>query len=146
MQKKFIKVASIIIALAMVVTLLIVFCFQSLLTYQDGRERLNYLMDDIERHLMENEEQIAQLKQTTNEDYLARTRAFAYMIQEDPTILESEQELKKIMTLLDVDELHVIDENGIIRWGTVSDYFGFDMSGSEQTVPFMELLDRKSVV
>ena len=140
MQKKFIKVASIIIALAMVVTLLIVFCFQSLLTYQDGRERLDYLMDDIERHLMENEEQIAQLKQTTNEDYLARTRAFAYMIQEDPTILESEQELKRIMTLLDVDELHVIDENGIIRWGTVSDYFGFDMSGSEQTVPFMELL------
>ena len=140
MQKKFIKVASIIIALAMVVTLLIVFCFQSLLSYQDGRERLDYLMDDIERHLMENEEQIAQLKQTTNEDYLARTRAFAYMIQEDPTILESEQELNRIMTLLDVDELHVIDENGIIRWGTVSDYFGFDMSGSEQTVPFMELL------
>ncbi|MBR2132922.1 MAG: hypothetical protein IJ955_10400, partial [Oscillospiraceae bacterium] len=78
------------------------------------------------------------------EDYLARTRAFAFMIAEDPSILTSESKLKEIMTLLDVDELHVTDEKGVIQWGTVPGYFGFDMATSDQTAPFMTLLTDKN--
>ena len=145
MQKKFIKMASIIISVAMVIALFIVFAFQNLTAYNTSRERLDYLLDSVERDLLANEEQIKQLKLSTGEDYLARTRAFAFMIAEDPSILTSESKLKEIMTLLDVDELHVTDEKGVIQWGTVPGYFGFDMATSDQTAPFMTLLTDKNV-
>lgn len=144
MQKKFIKMASIIISVAMVIALFIVFAFQNLTAYNTSRERLDYLLDSVERDLLANEEQIKQLKLSTGEDYLARTRAFAFMIAEDPSILTSESKLKEIMTLLDVDELHVTDEKGVIQWGTVPGYFGFDMATSDQTAPFMTLLTDKN--
>lgn len=145
MQKKFIKAASIIIAAAMIVTLMIVFVFQTSISHVNGRDQLDYLLDDIEQCLLDNEEQIEQLKESTGEDYLARARAFAYMIEENPNILTSSQKLNEIMTLLDVDELHVTDEDGVIRWGTVSAYYGFDMATSDQTLPFMALLADKSM-
>ncbi len=144
MQKKFIQMAAVIISIAMVIALVIVFSFQNLTAYRTSRERLDYLLDSVERDLLANEEQIQQLKLSTGEDYLARTRAFAFMIAEDPSILTSETKLNEIMTLLDVDELHVTDENGIIRWGTVPGYFGFDMATSDQTSPFMVLLNDKN--
>lgn len=144
MQKKFIKSAAVVISIAMVVALFIVFAFQNLVAYGTARDRLDYLLDSVERSLLANEAQIEQLKLSTGEDYLARTRAFAFMIAEDPSILTSEQKLNEIMTLLDVDELHVTDEQGVIRWGTVPGYFGFDMATSDQTVPFMPLLKDKN--
>ena len=144
MQKKFIKSAAVVISIAMVIALFIVFAFQNLVAYSTARDRLDYLLDSVERSLLANEAQIEQLKLSTGEDYLARTRAFAFMIAEDPSILTSEQKLNEIMTLLDVDELHVTDEQGVIRWGTVPGYFGFDMATSDQTVPFMPLLKDKN--
>ena len=144
MQKKFIKSAAVVISIAMVIALFIVFAFRNLVAYGTARDRLDYLLDSVERSLLANEAQIEQLKLSTGEDYLARTRAFAFMIAEDPSILTSEQKLNEIMTLLDVDELHVTDEQGVIRWGTVPGYFGFDMATSDQTVPFMPLLKDKN--
>ncbi|MBR2895305.1 MAG: hypothetical protein IKC03_06575, partial [Oscillospiraceae bacterium] len=144
MQKKFIQMASIVISIAMVIALFVVFAFQNLTAYKTSRERLDYLLDNVERDLLANEEQIKQLKLSTGEDYLARTRAFAFMIAQDPSILTSESKMNEIMTLLDVDELHVTDESGIIRWGTVPGYFGFDMATSDQTAPFMTLLTDKN--
>ena len=144
MQKKFIKIAAIIISVAMAVALLVVFAFQNLTAYGNAREKLDSLLDRVEQSMVDNEAQIAQLIISTGEDYLARTHAFSFMIAQDPSILESEATLNQIMTMLDVDELHVTDEKGIIRWGTVPGYFGFDMSTSEQTIPFMALLKDKN--
>ena len=144
MQRKFIKATSLIIALAMLITLAIMFLFQTLSAYQNSNDRLDYLLNDIEECLIQNEQDIAQLTQTTGEDYLARARAFAYMIDADERILTSTQALKDIMELLDVDELHVTDEDGIIQWGTVPGYFGFDMAASDQTLPFMAILEDSS--
>ena len=117
MQKKFIKSTAIVISVAMVFALIVVFIFQNLVAYNTARERLDYLLDSVERSLLANDEEIKQLTISTGEDYLARTRAFAFMIAEDPSILNSEEKLNEIMTLLDVDELHVTDEKGVIRWG-----------------------------
>ncbi len=43
--------------------------------------------------------------------------------------------------LLNVDELHVIDENGIIVSGSISKYVGIDMDDHEQTRAFLTLLE-----
>lgn len=44
-----------------------------------------------------------------------------------------------------VNELHIIDENGIITSSTIEDYIGFDMKSGEQSNAFMVILDDPSV-
>lgn len=50
-------------------------------------------------------------------------------------------EMQYLAKLLNVDELHVIDENGFIVAASVSRYVGFDMSKHEQTRPFLAMLE-----
>lgn len=51
------------------------------------------------------------------------------------------EELQYLAKLLNVDEIHVIDENGIIVSASVERYIGLDMSKHPQTQEFMPLLD-----
>lgn len=53
-------------------------------------------------------------------------------------------ELQRILDQLDVDELHVTDGDGFIRWTTVPAYQGFDMASSEQSSAFLPMLTDKS--
>ena len=145
MQKKFIKAASFIITLSMIATIVVVFAFQTLNVQKDSENRLAYLLTTVEQRLQENDAEIENLKQSTSEDFLTRARAFAYMIHLNPTIIHSANDLNRIKELLDVDELHVIDENGIIQQGTVAEYIGFDMSTSDQTRPFMDIITNPSM-
>jgi len=145
MQKKFIRATSIIIVIAMAVTLLVVFNFQTVTSYNNADEDLQNLLYNAGTKINENNIEIEQLKQSTGEDYLVRARAFSNMIAQNPRILNSRKRMEKIKKLLDVDELHVTDEKGIIRWGTVPGYFGFDMSTSDQASEFMPIIEDKSV-
>ena len=50
-------------------------------------------------------------------------------------------QMQYLARLLNVDELHVIDENGIIVSGSISKYVGIDMDDHEQTRAFLALLE-----
>lgn len=145
MQKKFIKRASYIIAAAMVLTLVVVFCFQTFIAYQTTDNSLNELLDSVESLLEQNSREIEQLKASSADDYLVRAQAFAALIAADPSILDSSSQLHSIMRLLNVDELDVIDEDGVIRWSTEPDYIGFDMDSSDQSRPFLDILQNPSL-
>lgn len=102
------------------------------------------LIDVIEK-LTTNEIDTAELTEQLNSDYIAKADAFAEMIKLDTSILNDSKRLNDIAAMLDVDELHVTDEKGVIYWGTVPDYYGFDFSSSEQTKPFLPILTDSSV-
>lgn len=144
MQKKFIKITGIIISLAMLITILVAFFLQTFSAGKDARESLAGLLVEVETRIAENDRSIDELKKSLGEDYLARTRAFAYMIAQKPELLESSAELERIKNMLDVDELHVTDEKGVILWGTVPDYIHFDMGAADQTAEFVPILKDKS--
>lgn len=44
-----------------------------------------------------------------------------------------------------VNELHVIDDKGIITHSTISEYIGFDMNSGEQSAAFMVILDDPTI-
>ena len=87
-------------------------------------------LGQISQTIDNNEVELQNLKESLSEDYLTRAYAFAYIIQQNPSVLESQQEMERIAELLNVDELHVIDENGIpfrrkylqILWHGLSHY------------------------
>ncbi|MGN0587044.1 MAG: methyl-accepting chemotaxis protein [Oscillospiraceae bacterium] len=100
---------------------------------------------DIVGKLAANEIATAELTEELNSDYIAKADAFAEMIRLDPSILDDAKRLDEIAAMLDVDELHVTDENGIIYWGTVPEYFGFDFDSSDQTREFLPILKDSSL-
>ena len=96
MQNKFLKPASIVISIAMIITLVIVFAFQTVNAYRDADTRLSYLADEVGQKLIENEQEIEQLKISTGEDFLARARAFSAMIEQNPAIIYDMDKLNEI--------------------------------------------------
>lgn len=104
----------------------------------------NRIVDVLEK-LEANDAEIAELTDQLNTDYIAKADAFAQMIELDPSILGDAKKLDEIKAMLDVDELHVTDEKGIIQWSTVSAYIGFDFSSGDQTKPFLSILNDPSV-
>ena len=76
---------------------------------------------------------------------LAKTRAFALLIQERPAILEDPTALQIIRRKLDVDELHVSDETGKLIASLINgnyhgkdNYIGYNLAKEEQSKVFMK--------
>jgi len=78
-----------------------------------------------------------------DEKNIALAQTLAFMIAEDPDQLEPAK-MAQLARLFGVDEVHVTDENGILRWGNVADFYGFDFSTSEQTMPLLSILRNPS--
>lgn len=101
-------------------------------------------IEDAKDRLAESEEEIVALTEQLNEEYLVKTRAFAEMIRLNPAILNDQNKINEICKTLSVDELHVTDADGVIRWSTIPEYLGFDFKGSDQTKPFMKCIEDPS--
>lgn len=141
MQKTFIKYTFVIMTAAILLILSInfIFTFHSLESQQ-----FNTFQTKIEQviHTLENNQtELSLLKESLDEDYLTRAKAAAYVMDRQQEVTMSVYEMQYLAKLLNVDELHVIDENGIIVFASVPKYVGIDMNDHEQTHAFLALLE-----
>ena len=67
------------------------------------------------------------------------------MLAAEPSIAKDSAKLFEIRDRLMVDEVHIIDETGIITSSTIDAYIGFDMKSGEQSNAFMVLVDDPSI-
>ncbi len=67
------------------------------------------------------------------------TLSIAKMIDADPTLL-STSKMAQLAKDLNVSEIHVVDRNGVIKYGSIDQFVGFDFHESEQTQPFLDLI------
>lgn len=137
MRKSFIKYLTIIMICAMVLTIGSIFILRSYSSHTSMNEKSLLKMEQVHQTILNNENEIESLKQSTNEDYLTRAKAFAYIVETNPEVIEDFEELKTIQKVLNVDQLHIIDSDGILKWGTNPEYYGFDFSESSQTAEFL---------
>ena len=126
-------------AVALVFMIVVVFLVQTNLMQKNACATLTARIDDVTQKLETNDAELEELTTQLGSDYIAKADAFAEMIALDPTIIEDSAKLSEIAGMLDVDELHVTDDKGIIQWGTVPDYFGFDFASSDQAKEFMPI-------
>ncbi len=92
-----------------------------------------------------NEENIAQLTENLGENNLAKARIFADMLAAQPSIVDNQEKLLEIRDRLMVNEVHIIDEAGIITSSSIDAYVGFDMKSGEQSNAFMVIVDDPSI-
>ncbi len=79
------------------------------------------------------------LKASMNRNYLRITRSVREIIESDSFIRSSEN-FQNLAESLGVDEIHITDENGVLRWGNIEGFYGFDFHTSDQTLPFIAAL------
>lgn len=141
MQKTFIKYTLAIVTTAILLILVInsLFSIRSLEAQKLAAFRTK--IEQVIHTLENNEEELALLNENLGEDYLTRARAAAYVLERQREMYLDVEELQYLANLLNVDELHVIDGNGIIVSASVAQYIGIDMANHPQTREFLALLD-----
>ncbi len=85
------------------------------------------------------DETVSTLKASQAANYLRIARAVSQAIQANPAILAPAR-MAALAKAVGVDEIHVTDEKGVLRWGNVAGFYGFDFSTSDQTKPFLRIL------
>ena len=145
MKKNFTKRLFIYMLAAFLVTISAVFVLQTVVSQRNNTTSGMAKLEDVKQKLAGNEESIQKLTQNLSEDNLAKTRAFADLIAADNSIIKDTAKLNAVKDRLKVNELHVIDENGIITESTIDAYVGFDMKSGEQSNAFMVIVDDPSI-
>ncbi len=79
------------------------------------------------------------LKASMNSNYLRITRSVREVVESDDFIRNSEN-FQRLAEAIGVDEIHVTDGNGVLRWGNIEAFYGFDFHTSDQTLPFINAL------
>ncbi len=145
MKKIFTRSLCICMAIALIINIAVVAFIQMLVSRRNNttssEEKLNY----VKEVLAKNDENISQLTETLGENNLSKTRAFADLLAVDKSILEDAEKMNDIKERLMVNELHVIDETGIITHSTVDAYIGFDMNSGAQSAAFMPIAKDSSL-
>lgn len=141
MQKIFIKYTLAIVTTAILLILFINFMFSVRSIEGQKLTAFHTKIDQVIHTLENNKEELALLNENLGEDYLTRARAAAYVLERQREMYLDVEELQYLANLLNVDELHVIDGNGIIVSASVAQYIGIDMANHPQTREFLALLE-----
>lgn len=103
-------------------------------------------IEQLQETLAMNDSNLTVLKDSQKEVAVIRAKAAAYIIQHNPQIVGNLQEMKKVASLLQVDELHIINSKGEIYSGTTPQYYGYNFESGEQMRYFLPLLNDRSLV
>ncbi len=130
---------------ALIITITAIFGLQTAVNQADNTSSAHAKLEDVKAKLAANEANVAQLTENLSENNLAKTRAFADLLAADQSIYGNMDKLVQIKERLMVNELHIIDEDGIITSSTIDSYIGFDMKSGEQSNAFMVIVDNPSI-
>lgn len=134
-------------------TLIVLIAGMAAIGYIGYDTQRDYIMDQTEETATSKMEEIktiiddrrenAHLTEKAMDKYLITiTRTIDQYLTDVPDSMIQE-EINYLMEELNVEEIHVTDSEGVIRWSSVSDFIGFDFSESEQTQPFLEGLENE---
>lgn len=104
--------------------------------YHSSIIRINQVAQIIEQ----NDADIVELKENLKEDYFIRAKAAAYIIQNHSEVIGDLDEIRKIASLLQVDELHLFDTQGTLFDGSEPKYYNYTFYSGEQMQFFLPML------
>ena len=117
-----------VVIIGFVITVGFTFILQNRTVKADVTNTLTLGINDVREDILD----------ASNANLLALTRQAADAI---PYVSDASQDvIDKLITELDVSEIHVIDAQGIIVASSGQEYIGFDMHSGEQARAFLDLL------
>lgn len=145
MKKKIRKRLTLFIVAALFLFMIINYILLIIQAQNDMVEASQKLFWQIEQLVSQNSAELEAVSNDFRDICLLRARAAAYLLQYTPSDEEDTANLKKIAKLLDVDELHLFNQNGTIFAGTNPEYYGLNMNDGDQISFFLPMLEDKTL-
>lgn len=80
-------------------------------------------------------------KEALNQKNISITQSVALLIDEDPSYLSLDK-MTQLAGELGVDEIHIMDGDGVLFAGNIEGFYGFDFNTTDQTKPFVDLIGK----
>lgn len=145
MKKKITIRMGFLIGIALILFLGINYMLQAFAAQRDMVRSSRELFKQIQNVIRQNEDELGVVTEEISNICLLRARAVAYMLQQDKSKITDVDELNKIAELLEVDEIHIFNKEGILYAGSVPKYFGLTMDSGEQVGYFARMLEDTSM-
>jgi signal transduction histidine kinase/CheY-like chemotaxis protein len=101
---------------------------------------MNNMLDAVDNQLVLTNRVISITLSALDQKNLVLARILASRVALDVGVLEPER-MNAMAEILGVDEIHVTDEKGVLSWGNRPQFYGLDFSTTDQTRPFMRILE-----
>lgn len=103
-------------------------------------DQMSSQLDNLTENIITRREIEQTFFDTLNEKNLDLATSVAEIIDYNPEVLEL-RNMTKLAASIGVDEIHVMNNKGVLTHGNIEGFFGFDFNTSDQTVPFLDLID-----
>lgn len=134
-----------IVFLVLTFTLILNLFIQIINAQGQMNEDSEVLFQQVDSILMNNTAELEEVTSDYRNGCLTAADAAAYIFNQDPSIMNDLDEMKKVASLIQVDEIHIFDANGTITTGTNPEYYNLSMNSGEQISFFLPLLQDKSL-
>lgn len=145
LRNRIVRYLIVVNVLALILILLTALGTRTVASHHNIREDAQVVFRQIEQILDANEKELQELYDDYRVTFENKTRSAAYMIGRDAQAPEAQSSLKEIADLLEIDEINIFDENGVIIMSTQPKYVGFTMDDGEQIAFFKPLLKDRSL-
>jgi len=144
------------VALPLFATLLLTVLLITALNYSNTKKSIDQTIDNIVDSnldiLLSQVSYAKEIEQVVSSEMdkknLALVHAFAEIVRlnavSDMIEPQNMPYYQKIADLLNAEEVSIVDSNGILIGGNNEGYYGFDFNSSDQTIPFMYIIDDSS--
>ena len=126
--------------LAILIAVVIVQLYnERLITENDARD----IFAQVDQILTENSRELSEVQEEYDNTCISSARTVAYIIQYHPEIVKDEdiEELFKVASYVQVDEIHIFNKEGVIIFGTQPQYYGYSFDSGEQMNFFKPMLE-----
>jgi len=106
-------------------------------TLSNARLMMRVGLENTAERVRQTTENLRYVREWSDSIAKARVRLFADKIRTEPSFLKNQEALNAFARELEVDELHVANENGVLIAGVPKDYVGYSMADSEQSSAFL---------
>ena len=111
---------------------------------ETSRQSLRLGLEEVAARVRETSENLREIIAFTEATALAKAPAFARLVARDPELLVRKGAFDELSEALDVDELHVSDERGILIASRPVSSLGYDMDSRDQSRAFMPAITNKA--
>ena len=134
-----------IISIVILVMLVVFYMILSRNKREQAYQTSDLLIDQIKNVILANEHKERSLTESLKENYIAKAKAVAYIVDNIPGTEYDVEELTRVANLMSIDEIHLFTADGEIYSGTVPKYYGFTFDSGEQMAYFKPMLADKTL-
>lgn len=147
-RKMAIKSIKIKFLIPILLVILLATAGMGIFAYTSQKQTLTSIMEqttalkvqDVQNLIIERQKNMEVLKQALNKYLIDIAKGVAESLKNVPDDQLS-SEAARLAKSLGMDEIHIVDGNGILQWSNVPDLIGFDFNSSDQTKPFLKGLN-----